>query len=258
MASNIPIHKLGFGVESCIFYPPFPCQEAYLNTQYVNDNYVQKFSRRPERELKWIPILSAIDPLQKYFVYPLPDKCTPRVSITELKKSCDKIRTDESFIYFMPHVVGNTLQEEFNRPYIDPYNIIFWFIKLLTAIQLLQKHHLMHGDLHPQNILIDASLNPKVIDYGTLKRFDYPTKMDIMQDLFHLSASFTDSITMREVTFQNQNSPLINEFINIMKTIIDTYFKREEDQVITVDDVLQEMYELLFRYKDKQPAENKS
>lgn len=41
-------------------------------------------------------------------------------------------------------------------------------IKISQSVHILEKHKTQHMDLHPGNIIIDAKLNPMIIDYGTM------------------------------------------------------------------------------------------
>jgi len=59
-----------------------------------------------------------------------------------------------------------TLEKQISK--FNAKNLIVLIIKTLSAFELLEKSGIFHGDIKPQNIVLESE-NPKIIDFGISK-----------------------------------------------------------------------------------------
>lgn len=52
----------------------------------------------------------------------------------------------------------------------------FYFLQILLGMQYIHSKNIIYRDLKPQNILIDADGNCKLVDFGLSKRIDSRSK----------------------------------------------------------------------------------
>ena len=161
---------LAKGGSGCVYKPPLTCFEEELNQKYGgNSRYVMKMmtEKSAVTELKFAKILQTIDPTQDYFLYIVPDEiCHTITPLAELKTKCDMI--NEDFRGYVMKDGGDSLSSlESKRPMrITLYAVIKWLRKLLGAILLLQRVHIVHQDVRNDNITIDEEGEARIIDFG--------------------------------------------------------------------------------------------
>jgi len=63
---------------------------------------------------------------------------------------------------------------EENALEISPERLVAWLRKLLTAVEFVHDHDVLHRDISPDNILVDRYDNPILIDFGAAR--DQATK----------------------------------------------------------------------------------
>lgn len=76
--------------------------------------------------------------------------------------------------YLYPHAKTGFLQMEYvNGVCIDQYAPMPWdkswedvFCEVIEAFDYLEKHHILHRDIRPANIMIDENNHVKIIDFG--------------------------------------------------------------------------------------------
>ncbi len=70
------------------------------------------------------------------------------------------------------------------------------FRRILGSVgELNDEHGLIHRDLHPKNVMVGESLDPKIIDYGKTTPVDVATTtMDRNKDAVNIHASFIDRL----------------------------------------------------------------
>jgi serine/threonine protein kinase len=67
----------------------------------------------------------------------------------------------------MDHVVGRSLEEYIHhRPHLPVSHRVEIITRVSHAVQHVHDHGVVHGDLKPQNILIDLKGQPVVVDFG--------------------------------------------------------------------------------------------
>jgi len=82
--------------------------------------------------------------------------------------------------YLYPQAKTGFLQMEYvNGICIDQYDPMPWnkswediFCDIIAAFEYLEKHHILHRDIRPANIMIDTNDNVKIIDFGFGKQLN--------------------------------------------------------------------------------------
>lgn len=85
--------------------------------------------------------------------------------------------------YLYPQAKTGFLQMEYvDGICIDQYSPMPWdkswediFCDIIGAFEYLEKHHILHRDIRPANIMIDTSNNVKIIDFGFGKQLNGAT-----------------------------------------------------------------------------------
>ena len=86
--------------------------------------------------------------------------------------------------YLYPQAKTGFLQMEYVDGFpIDQYTPVLWdksweeiFSETIGAFDYLEKHHILHRDIRPANILIDMNSTVKIIDFGFGKQLNDTTK----------------------------------------------------------------------------------
>lgn len=163
---------IGSGTYGCLYYPPLSCKEKELNEKYGNKDYALKVSTEEgiRDDLKLSPVLQKIDPLQQYFLYIIPKKCSLDIPKDYLMNKCIVVQKepDKKYVGHFIKYGGIALNEYLNKyPKKITINRIWkWLIKLIYAVSLLQKERIFHGDIKINNIIIDDLDNIYLIDFG--------------------------------------------------------------------------------------------
>jgi tetratricopeptide (TPR) repeat protein/tRNA A-37 threonylcarbamoyl transferase component Bud32 len=85
----------------------------------------------------------------------------------------DSSRTDRRLFYVMDYIDGVSFDEfAAGVPDRDPSEILRVFVKVCGAVQAAHLRGVMHRDLKPGNILVDAAGEPHVLDFGLAKWLD--------------------------------------------------------------------------------------
>ncbi len=118
--------------------------------------------------------------------------------------------------YVMPLLEGGTLRDVIHSgKRIPPRTIISWLQTLVSALDCLNQHHIVHLDIKPGNILFTGEGQPVLADFGTAslrpshgtvniqahsaysapELFTENTSPDIRADQYSLAACFYELIT---------------------------------------------------------------
>lgn len=139
------------------------------------------------------------------------------------------VQQGKSLSYFvMEYLDGDSVEDILDeQAYIEPVRgteIIFGIAK---ALEYMEKHHLVHRDVKPANILVKSDGTPKLVDFGIVKMTDrtcslttegiilgtpyylspeqtYQTNVDIRSDIYSLGATFYHMV-VGEVPFPGDN-----------------------------------------------------
>jgi len=85
----------------------------------------------------------------------------------------DSARSDRRLYFVMDFVDGVPFDEFASEtPDRDPGKILPVFAKVCEAVHAAHLHGVMHRDLKPGNVLVDAAAEPRVLDFGLAKRLD--------------------------------------------------------------------------------------
>jgi serine/threonine protein kinase len=168
------------GSFGCVYHPPIPCSNLPVNRQ-PSSQYISKvFKEEGEAndELKRIEPLVKLDPKQEFFIYPI-IKCMANVADIQKNegsssnKQCDFVVPKASAQY--PQLVslngGTEIYDYIADKYKNGTPIRYVsFLQLMTkvakAILVLNEGGYIHQDIKPNNIMIDASQNVRLIDFG--------------------------------------------------------------------------------------------
>ncbi|MCC5945900.1 MAG: SUMF1/EgtB/PvdO family nonheme iron enzyme [Bernardetiaceae bacterium] len=91
-------------------------------------------------------------------------------SIVNVRKFFEENNT----AYFvMDYIPGGTLEEFLKSAggSLSEGEALDFFVPLVTALSVLHRENVIHRDIKPQNILLDANRNPVLIDFGIARDF---------------------------------------------------------------------------------------
>lgn len=79
--------------------------------------------------------------------------------------------------FVMEYVHGQPLVKYADAKGLDALQRLALLIRVCEAVEFAHHHGVVHCDLKPDNILVDPSGQPKILDFGiaTLQQFDQPT-----------------------------------------------------------------------------------
>ena len=117
-----------------------------LKPEYKND---EEFLRRFEREAQ----------------------AASKVSHHNIVNLLDVGSQDNYRYLVLEYVEGRTLKEIIDeKGALPPKTAVQIAIRLLSALQHMHKNGIIHRDIKPQNIIVDADYNVKVTDFGIARR----------------------------------------------------------------------------------------
>jgi serine/threonine protein kinase len=106
------------------------------------------------------------------------------------------------FVIEMEYVDGQNLGEMLDgitrKKPLSYRRILAWTGQILDGLQAIHNAHVVHADIKPQNVLIDARDNAKLVDFGTSRRIE-----DI---LVWTRRQGTEAYWAPEVAFDSQRS----------------------------------------------------
>jgi len=172
---------LGQGTYGCIFDPPLLCEKR----RRIKRNRVGKLTNLidAQEEREAAIALHKIENWSDYFIVAdLKSFCRPKPIKEQHEEniwSCDVVREIgfEGMLHFEMPLGGKSLYETLRSANLSPGKFaIFNFIEhLLEAGAQMVLAGFCHFDIHPGNILMDAKMVPKLIDFGdsfTLSEID--------------------------------------------------------------------------------------
>ena len=131
--------KIGFGANSNVYTLCNPIKPSIVEKHFITNKI--------EEEIKVIPLLNKLK--NKFLVKP--------ISTNYMDK-----------IYY-PYIEGEEFFDRIVKDNIDPKKINSIFKDISEGAYLLSKENVIHGDLKPENIIINSDNKIKIIDYGSLK-----------------------------------------------------------------------------------------
>lgn len=152
---------LGEGGTAKVIYPAIPCKDGRNMKKYTSRVVTKSQRKKPERDLVsnnigLIQKLIEIDPEQKYLIYP--DKCEVGDLLEE--NIADGVTEDNKYLSEFLIKAGVTWKEYNKKKTVKQK------AHIIKAIELLHKHHIVHGDLHYKNIVMGDDNLPRLIDFG--------------------------------------------------------------------------------------------
>ena len=163
----------GYG---CVYHPSINCD----GTESKNNKYISKISVENEdilREIKISQIIKSIPDYNNFFA-PIERSCSISINkvSSDIVGNCSiiKEKTKQGINNFLVNdvffVKGSKLSDFLEKTHKSPNFVKIYykiFLHLITSINLLQKHNLVHYDIKQANIMIDEDNNkPLLIDFG--------------------------------------------------------------------------------------------
>lgn len=109
-------------------------------------------------------------PLSKnYFVLASPESCQPLIEEKQTEKDLqdchvmDRVSMRDMRQIYMPWGGKNLYEVDINP---SKFNLVKFMIHMLEAVGTMTLQGISHFDLHPGNILLDAAMTPRIIDFG--------------------------------------------------------------------------------------------
>lgn len=226
---------LARGIHGCIYHPPLPCKDSTLNELYGNEGYVMKCGQMGS-ELKIAERLAIIDSTQTYFIYPYPTPCELKEPAADCAYQCD--------VGYIMKYGGPTFYNRINSNPPSLVDLYSWFVKLVTALSLLQNNKILHGDIKPDNILIDSKGEPHLIDFSLSSQYNLPehthiaSSFDVYLPLFatiHHLESVKESIPNMEKVIEeikqypSENYTSLPDFRTALRDVIYEYIINSDD-----------------------------
>lgn len=150
-----------------------------LREQYANDD---QFVRRFKHEAQAVACLSHPNIVSIY----------------------DVVFDSDSHYLVMEYVEGCTLKQYLDQKGVLPVNETLYIMhQLMDALDHAHKHNVIHRDIKPHNILLDAHMNVKVTDFGIAVAISDITQTytkDIMGSVHYMSPEQVKGIAITEAS----------------------------------------------------------
>lgn len=170
---------LSSGSYGCVYSPPLPCDKEPTKKPGPND--ISKLFIRPdEAQSEWLHavLLKTIDPKQNYFLYPRVQCSTSIDAVRANDREGTKcplieepVEPNTRYAQLISMNGGKSMYDFMADRYIAGNPLTFReYIELLIpiakGIQVLNSKGYCHHDIKPNNILIDDTNTPRIIDFG--------------------------------------------------------------------------------------------
>ncbi|MGI5825551.1 MAG: Stk1 family PASTA domain-containing Ser/Thr kinase [Bacillota bacterium] len=156
-----------------------PVTLKILREQYANDD---QFVRRFKHEAQAVACLSHPNIVSIY----------------------DVVFDSDSHYLVMEYVEGCTLKQYLEQKGVLPVNETLYIMhQLMDALDHAHKHNVIHRDIKPHNILLDAQMNVKVTDFGIAVAISDITQTytkDIMGSVHYMSPEQVKGIAITEAS----------------------------------------------------------
>lgn len=167
---------IGEGGFGCVFHPGFNCNGKVDKTKN-KDKYVSKIQKRDESSRMEVIIGEKIKKISGYKLYFAPIVSACDVGLSKINTSVlSKCSIYEKFqhetelsLFKLDYVKSSELTNQLLRKgKKEALNTFFDIYRhILSAIELLGKHNIVHFDLKKENIIYDVNRGiPIVIDFG--------------------------------------------------------------------------------------------
>lgn len=237
--SNNDKNFIGKGSYGCTYFPGIDCsgkknRKKYLtkieeiNFYSTNEIKISKIIRKiPKYSSNFAPILkycyATFDKLQNS---PLEiDKCETLFDeltlFKKLQQESSLFKNNKYYLFSIKFIENYSFKKFFIKinDHIDLFNNFYIiYLNLLNSIYLLNKHNIIHNDLHYENIIIDNKNNkPIIIDFGLSYNADKMfNRNDIIKsNLNYLKRFFMD---FREDSYNHNIEKRFISFISYNKT----------------------------------------
>ncbi|MEP6821653.1 MAG: protein kinase [Chthoniobacterales bacterium] len=103
-----------------------------------------------------------------------------RLDHANIARLLDAGTTDDGLPYFvMEHVAGSPVTRFVLEQNLSLEERLGVFLKICTAVEVAHHNHVIHRDLKPGNILVNAEGEPKLLDFGIAKLLSAEGGLDI-------------------------------------------------------------------------------
>lgn len=196
---------LAQGAYGCIFKPSLLCE----GEQVAPENTISKLLTDESNELRMKAILEQLDPLQQHFIYPI-HSCKPsrrynkslRFPTNAIQK-CDLDIADEDARLLRYNYGGESLY----TLVVQPKDYSRFFIGLTSLLEGLALLHtnpiepIYHLDIKSDNIVCDASMKCRYIDFGISDTREHSVVNDFKSTIYPFEVQFVNGYTFEGKPF---------------------------------------------------------
>jgi len=159
---------VGEGTFGCVVSPSLEC--ANKSVDYTNKVSKVMYTDEADNEAREYTTVDKADPQMKYHIGK-PVQCKPAHKNKAIINDCDKFKADEIGEYdiLIMEDGGDNLDVFTKKKGYTPQSVAqFWreARNILESLIMLKKHHIIHHDIKPQNIVYKKHM--KLIDFGKL------------------------------------------------------------------------------------------
>ena len=226
---------IGEGSYGCVIKPSLPCSNKQIS--YKNKLSEVMISKNAIKELKEYIMISSVDKKKDFYLgVPLHCKLKKTKKVIKVLQKCKHLnakyrkrgKTEKKLDLLVMNDGGENMKNvskmmeqlfptEENKKRV--MKIWVEMYRLFRGIQVFQKHHILHHDIKPQNIVYDSEKNrANFIDFGHMRNIEMEKKKTRNSDNWEYESPFW-------------NYPLEVQFLNKYQFQMFAHKKKEERKI---------------------------